>query len=342
MPPASAAPSGPRSSAAETGLGPGLGVEPASQCPADAGGDVARGAHDVDAAPVDVDDRELEHRYAGAGRHEGELVVAATGCEVGLLGHRDQLGARRGDRGQVGRRRCARHGTLTVGLGDRDGLLLDRLEGLAGLLHLREGSQQRQGRGTVGARVCHRQLAALERAAPRGGRLRGGAADQAHGGLRDDVGEHRPGPAGSGELTLPGRAVRDPDLGHLGVGVTQGGHDVLHRARAEHHLDARLVGLDGGNGLLDERLHHRSGGEGHFLRDAVGCRGLLVAPGEERRTRSHRRRAGGRGRPAAERCRRAHGRGGGVGVCAFGCRCGRVVETHGFASGSVNSWSGRD
>lgn len=186
-------------------------------------------------------------------------------------------------RGEVGLVGAAGHGALAVGLGDRDGLLLDGRGGLAGLLHLRVGGEQRERRGTLRARVGHREAAAVEDTGPRLGRLGRRAADEADGRLGEHLGDRRSGPPGVRDLALRGRAVRDPDLGQLGIGVAEQCHHVLHRAGGDLDVDAGLVGVDVLHCLADQVLHHGRGGQRDLLGDAVGAPGgvAVAAHGEE-------------------------------------------------------------
>ena len=219
---------GQRGTVGATQLGGGDGVdtraggEPAGDRTADTGGQVAaRGEHVLGAA-VHVDERVAQHRHAGARRDQAELVVAAARGQVVVLGRGHELGAGGRDRGEVGLVRAAGHGTLAVGLRDRDGLLLDGQGRLAGLLHLGVRREQGQRGGALGARVGHGQAAAVEDVGPRCRGLRRRAADQADGRLGEHVGDRRTGPAGRGQLALPGRAVRDPDLGQRRWGPPAG------------------------------------------------------------------------------------------------------------------------
>lgn len=102
-------------------------------------------------------------------------------------------------------------------------------------------------------------------------------------GLGEHLGDRRSGPPGVRDLALRGRAVRDPDLGQLGIGVAEQRHHVLHRAGGDLDVDAGLVGVDVLHCLADQVLHHGRGGQRDLLGDAVGAPGGVgvAAHGEE-------------------------------------------------------------
>ena len=64
--------------------------------------------------------------------------------------------------------------------------------------------------------------------------------------------------------------------GSSALGSLSSGDDVLHGARGDLDVDARLVGVDVLDRLLDQVLHDRGGGQRDDLGDAVGTLGLAA------------------------------------------------------------------